>query len=238
VPTLRVLTWNVHGLRDDRDAVVRTIAGSGADVVCVQEAPKVFRWRARAAALARRSGTVVVGGGGNAAGNLVLCRLAVDVHEVRTLHYPLTAGQQLRGAVLARCSLAGSPFTVAGTHLATYAPERVPQATRLLQELGLAGPPGHGPGAAPGGGPPVVLAGDVNEAPGGPLWPVLTAGLVDAGAGDPTPTFSVSSPRRRIDGVFADPRLVVEDYRVLDTAEARRGSDHFPVLVTLALPAS
>lgn len=229
--TLRVLSYNVRGLRDDKDAVVRTIVDSGADVVCVQEAPKIFRWRARAAALARRSGLVVVGGGGTAAGNLVLCRLGVTVHDVRTFFYPLTRGQQLRGAVVAHCSLAGSAFVVAGTHLATYAPERATQTSRLLRETG------YGTAAAllvPA--VPAVLAGDLNEEPDGEVWRLLGARLVDAGAGDTTPTFSVASPRRRIDGIFADPRLGVADHRVLDTPDVRRGSDHFPLLATLTLP--
>ncbi|HEY2985649.1 MAG TPA: hypothetical protein VGJ38_15950, partial [Jatrophihabitantaceae bacterium] len=63
MPTLRLLCYNVRSLRDDEDAVARVIRGCEAHVVCVQEAPRFARWRSKNAALARRSGLVVVGGG-------------------------------------------------------------------------------------------------------------------------------------------------------------------------------
>ncbi|MET0712639.1 MAG: endonuclease/exonuclease/phosphatase family protein, partial [Jiangellaceae bacterium] len=46
VVSLRVVTYNVRSLRDDRDALVRVIRGLSADVVCMQEAPRRLRWRA------------------------------------------------------------------------------------------------------------------------------------------------------------------------------------------------
>ena len=50
-------------------------------------------------------------------------------------------------------------------------------------------------------------------------------------------TFSVTNPRRRIDGVFVDPGLRVVSAEVLDSPDVRIASDHRPVLVELALPA-
>ena len=227
---LTVLTYNVHGLKDDFAALQRVIRESGAHVVCVQEAPKIFRWRARAADLARRCGLVVVAGGGDAAGNLMLCDLAVTVHRARTLFLPYELPSrpeipQLRGAVVAELSLAGKRFTALGTHLSLHAEERAHQAGRLL---GLVDPAE----------PPLVLAGDLNEPPGGPVSEVLAERLVDTAvaAGDPdTPTFSTWAPRRRIDHVWADPQLAVRKYTVLDSPDVRVASDHFPVRVTLDL---
>jgi endonuclease/exonuclease/phosphatase family metal-dependent hydrolase len=228
--TLTVLTYNVRGLRDDLGALVRVVRGSGAQLVYVQEAPKVVRWRARAAELARRCGMVVVTGGRTAAGNLLLSDIAVTVHRTRDVLLPLGYPPrrelpQRRGATLAELSLAGHRFTALGTHLSLYPQERARQAGHLL-------------GLVPPDAPPPVLAGDLNEEPGGAVSTALGERLVDAAVagGDPgTPTFSTRSPRRRIDYVWADPRLPVTGYEVLDSADVRAASDHFPVRVRLTL---
>jgi endonuclease/exonuclease/phosphatase family metal-dependent hydrolase len=70
-------------------------------------------------------------------------------------------------------------------------------------------------------------------------WRTLADGRIDAAAAcdaAKTPTFSVSSPRRRIDAVFTDPAWTVNRYQVLDSEDVRRASDHFPVLVELDPP--
>ena len=69
---LRVLSYNVHGLRDDRSALVGLIRDLAPDVVIVQEAPRRFRWRHKCAALADDVGMVVAAGGLPALGNLLL----------------------------------------------------------------------------------------------------------------------------------------------------------------------
>jgi endonuclease/exonuclease/phosphatase family metal-dependent hydrolase len=87
-------------------------------------------------------------------------------------------------------------------------------------------------------GPPLVLAGDLNERPGGPVWATLSERLEDAAAavGDDGPTYSSDRPRRRIDAIFTDPRIVVERYAVLRTAATSRASDHLPLYAELKLP--
>ncbi|HEV2086714.1 MAG TPA: endonuclease/exonuclease/phosphatase family protein [Cryptosporangiaceae bacterium] len=221
---LRVLNWNAHGLRDDVDALTRVVADARAHVVCLQEAPRHFRWRARSAALARRCGMVVLAGGGeDAVGNLLLCSLAVTVRATRSLRLPLTPGEQPRAAALARCTLGGVPFTAVGVHLGLHPAERVRHVPVLLAE-------------ATAGGDPVVLAGDLNERPGGPVWQDLGRSLRDAAGTDETPTFSCGAPDRRIDAIFADPALAVRHYAVLDSPSVRRASDHFPVYAELELP--
>jgi endonuclease/exonuclease/phosphatase family metal-dependent hydrolase len=217
---LAVLTYNVRGLRDDYAALQRVIRGSGARLVFVQEAPKIFRARARAADLARRCGMVVVAGPVGAAGNLLMSDVGVRVHRAGEVLLPPTAGQQRRGATVADLSLAGRRFTVLGTHLSLDRDERARQARTLLELLG------------PG---PAVLAGDLNEPPGGAVTATLSERLADAAGGDETPTFSTRRPSRRIDYVFADPALAVTRYGVLDGPDVRAASDHFPVRVTLDL---
>ena len=49
--TVRIMSYNIRSLRDDRAAVVRVIRDVDPDVVCIQEAPRFFRWRAKCARL-------------------------------------------------------------------------------------------------------------------------------------------------------------------------------------------
>ena len=53
---LRVLTWNVRDLLGDSSAVARVITAAAADVVCLQEAPRIVFSRNQLAGLARRCG--------------------------------------------------------------------------------------------------------------------------------------------------------------------------------------
>ena len=75
---LRLMTWNVRSLRDDRDAVVGVLRRAAPDVLFVQEAPRFFRARSKLAALARESDLVVVCGGQPAAGVAILSNLRMS----------------------------------------------------------------------------------------------------------------------------------------------------------------
>jgi endonuclease/exonuclease/phosphatase family metal-dependent hydrolase len=228
VPILRVLSYNVRSLRDDPVAVARVIGESGAHLVFLQEAPAFWRWRARCSQLARRCAMVAVaGGGGGAFGNFLLCSPAVLAHSARTFRLAHAPMRPDKGAAVAELSYGGVRFVAAGTHLttgdATHDDEHEAQLRSLLAEL--PGPDGL----------PLIVAGDLNEEHTGPAWRALAARLTDAGAGSTTPTFSCRTPRRRIDGIFADPRLPVRQYRVLDSPDVRRASDHFPIYAELEL---
>jgi endonuclease/exonuclease/phosphatase family metal-dependent hydrolase len=194
------------------------------DVLAVQEAPRRLRWRARCADLARRLGLVYAAGGMPGLGNLLLVDLRVRVLDTWCVRFPLTPGRHLRGAALAHCSAAGREFVVAGSHLATDPAERPVQAAILAKVLSERAEP-------------LIVAADVNEAEGA-AWAALAEGRVDAGeaAGQAAiATFPAAMPRRRIDAIFVDRRLEVRGYRVVDSAEARRASDHLPVMADIAL---
>jgi endonuclease/exonuclease/phosphatase family metal-dependent hydrolase len=227
---LRVLSYNVRSLRDDEAAVGRVIRAAGAHVVCIQEAPRLLRWRAKCAALARRSGLVVVTGGRLAAGNLILCDLGVEVLAVRDQLLSATPGRHQRGAALAELRWRGQPFVLAGTHLDLEPADRLRHVAELDQLLAGFDSPG-----------PAVLAGDINDEPGSPVWAALAASRTDAfaaagsGAG---PTFTAANPARRIDAIFTDPAITVVSARVLDGADVPRASDHRPVLAELAFRAA
>ncbi|GAB1645949.1 endonuclease/exonuclease/phosphatase family protein [Krasilnikovia sp. MM14-A1259] len=223
---LRVLSYNVHGLRDDRAALVGLVRDLAPDVMIVQEAPRRFRWRHKCAALADDFGLVVAAGGLPSLGNLLLVSLRVKVHETWCLRYPLTPGRHLRGAVFARCSVKGARFTVTGSHLATDPAERPGQAERWKA-------------AAAGVDGPLVVGADLNEGPGGGAWRTVADGLTDAVAdGGGTPTFPATLPRQRIDTLFVSPDIEVAAHDVVDSERARLASDHLPVLADLLLPSS
>ncbi|AGL15429.1 endonuclease/exonuclease/phosphatase family protein [Actinoplanes sp. N902-109] len=222
---LRVLTYNIHGLRDDRTALVGLIRELAPDVVIVQEAFRRFRWRHKCAALADSLGMVVAEGGLPALGNLLLVSMRVRVHETWCLRYPLTPGRHLRGAAFARCSVKGARFTVSGSHLATDPAERPAQAALWKQALAEV----EGP---------LVAGGDLNEGPGGGAWRTVADGLTDTAtaAGGTALTFPATLPRQRIDALFVSSGVEIDSYRVVETDAARRASDHLPVLTDLMLP--
>lgn len=228
MPTLRLLSYNVRSLRDDEAAVARVIRAAEPHVVCIQEAPRFLRWRSSCAALARRSGLVVVGGGRPAAANLLLSTLGVEVHQVRDVRFSHDRGLHQRGTALALLSLRGSRFAVAGTHLDLEPVARLRHVGELHRAL-----------ADFAGDVAAVVAGDINDLPGSAPWRALADARADAfaavGAGDGF-TYSATEPVRRIDGVFVDARLRSHSAGVLDSPDVRRASDHRPVLVEIELP--
>lgn len=155
---LRVVSYNVHGLRDDRAALVGLIRDLAPDVLVVQEAPRRFRWRQKCALLAAETGLVVAAGGLPSLGNLLLVSLRVAIRRTWCLRYPLTPGRHLRGAVFAEGAVRGATFTVSGSHLATDPTERPAQAAHWKTRLSAVEGPliaaadlNEGPAAAPGG---------------------------------------------------------------------------------------
>ncbi|RJK96880.1 endonuclease/exonuclease/phosphatase family protein [Vallicoccus soli] len=246
--TLRLLSWNVRSLRDDVGAVVEVLRDLRPDVVCLQEAPRFGRWRHALSELARRSELYVTCGGATTTGPALLTSLAVDVrgtYEARLSRTPrLRHRLHRRGLAAARLRLRGAEWLVASTHLGLDAGERARHAAEVAGRLAA----WRGDGSAA-----VVLAGDLNEAPGGPVWSLLAGddavvpglGLRDARAAAPDGgdlTFPARAPRRRIDAVLAGGARVdgcgVPEH--LDPDLLARATDHRPVLarLTAARPAA
>jgi endonuclease/exonuclease/phosphatase family metal-dependent hydrolase len=239
---LRVVSWNLHGLRDDRAAAYRVLRALRGDVVFLQEAPRrpmAPGSRGRLAGLARLTGLQVVGGGRSAAGDALLVspRVQVDESEEVRLLAPrwwptgrqvaglpvprLRIGEQ-RGAVLATVRLpGGSPLVVACVHLSLDQGERVRHARAIVEAVRRRGLP-------------VVIGGDLNERPGGPAWAVLAEVAPDP-VPEAGPTYSARDLQDRIDAVLTSPGLSVVGYgdAGVDVADARRASDHWPVIADL-----
>jgi len=228
VPTLRLLSYNIRSLRDDEAAVARVIRAADPHVVCIQEAPRFLRWRSICAALARRSGLVIVGGGRPAAGNLLMSTLGVEVHGVRDQLFTKDLRLHQRGTALALLSLRGSRFVVGGTHLDLEEAPRV----RHVGEL-------HRAVDSFAGAVPSILAGDINEEPHAPAWRALAERYTDAyavAASGGEFTYSAVDPVRRIDGIFVDPSIEVVSCGVPDVPGIERASDHRPLLAVVRLP--
>lgn len=221
--TLRVVSYNVRALRDDRAALVRVIRDLKPDLLCMQEAPRLLGWRLRLAALARDTRLLYVAGGGTTFGVALFSSLAVDVRTVREHRLTRTPGLHRRGAVTAEVHALDTRFAVAAVHLGLIAKERKRHASEIDDALA-----GH---EVPEG----IVAGDLNEQPDGPVFRSWAAKRVDCAGRDETPTFSTSAPRRRIDAVLAGSQLRPVRYQVVDNADVRAASDHRPVVVDFAV---
>jgi len=225
---LRLLSYNIRSLRDDEDAVTRVIKDARPNVVLIQEAPRFLRWRSTAARIARRSGLVVVGGGGSASGNLLLSGLEVDRLAQRDVLFTRDRRLHQRATSMAVLALSGHRFAVAGTHLDLVEEPRLRHVDELHAAIDRFVPADV----------PIIVGGDMNDDPGSPVWRRLETRGVDAwaasGTGDGI-TSSVIRPLRRIDGVFVDERLRLISTEVINTPDVQIASDHRPVLVQLEL---
>ncbi|MER5865616.1 endonuclease/exonuclease/phosphatase family protein [Kitasatospora sp. NPDC002040] len=231
---VRLLSYNVRSLRDDREALVRVIRACAPDLVCIQESPRYWRPEGQAAWLARRTGTVVLSGGGRiAAGPLLLGRLAVDVLEVRDRLLPKTRGLHARGFATAKVRIGRSaPFVLTSCHLSLDQDERLRQFALLPEQAG--------------DDETAVVAGDFNEHPDGPGWRRLASRYRDGHVVAPwggTNTSVPGNPHQRIDAVFVSPDLTVlacgvpHELPGVEPADLLAATDHLPLLAVLRVPA-
>jgi endonuclease/exonuclease/phosphatase family metal-dependent hydrolase len=129
-----------------------------------------------------------------------------------------------RGIALARLLLDGSPLTVVTCHLSLRRASRLREVDRIVQLCGTV----RGP---------LVVAGDLNEEPGGPCWRTLAeAGFVDHG-GSVWMTFPAEQPKSRIDALLVRGKVTVRHHGDpgVPAALLARASDHRPVLAELEL---
>jgi endonuclease/exonuclease/phosphatase family metal-dependent hydrolase len=221
---MRVLSWNLHGLRDDTVALAEVVRRLDPDVMCVQEAPKSPRWRARTAALARECGLFYVTGGGTTGGTALLAHLRVDVERSAEQALSRKFGWPDRGVAAAVVRKSGAELGIASLHLPLHDDQRLDHVQRAIAVLRA------------GGAEHLFAAGDLNERPEHSAWTWLEEqGLRDLGP-DTGGTFPATGPVKRIDGAFATSGVEVLDYEVAAGSDVARASDHSPVLVTLRLP--
>lgn len=232
---LKVLSYNVRSLRDDREALARVIRACDPDVVCVQEAPRFFGWRRAARDLAARVGLNVLAGGADASGNLLLGARRVRVLSAETLFLRHIRGLHLRGLAMASVEVDSARCVVASTHLSLEEEQRRDQAVEVLGHLKRF--------AAGSGASATVLAGDFNSRPGSPVWQALETELDDAWERSPSGeefTSTAANPYQRLDAVFVSRDVVVAHAGVpvdrVSQDDLATASDHRPVLAALRIP--
>lgn len=228
---LRLVSWNVSSLRDDRAALVRVLRALEPDVVCVQEAPRFLLTRLSLRRVTAPAGLRRVCGGRPAHGPALLVRPGVEVRWAREHTLSRTRGLHTRGVAAAGLLVDGAEVTVASLHLGLREDERTRHAGEVLGLLSGVGR--------------LVLAGDLNEGPEGPAWRAFgAAGLSDAYAAAPVggeSTFRSSGPDRRIDAVFVRGLDVVgcgvppETGSGVHAGDYARATDHLPVLAQVRL---
>ncbi|GGO09200.1 hypothetical protein GCM10010116_18610 [Microbispora rosea subsp. aerata] len=233
---LRVATYNIRGLKDDRRALVRVIRALRPDVLCLQEVPRLPGWRRKRRALARAAG-LSVAAGGRVGGTAVLIAPAVRLLHGRGHRLRWFAGLEWRSVALAVVEKDHERYAVCSAHLDLVAGARLSHAAEIVPLLERAA---RAFGAAP------VLAGDLNETPGSPVWRLLATRYtdclttarttaprtgVDADDARAIATYPSRDPRVRIDAIFADPRLAVVSYGGADApaGDLALASDHLPV---------
>lgn len=231
---VRLLGYNIRSMRDDVPALARVIRACAPDAVCVQEAPRFFGWRRHAERLARRTGLVHVTGGATGNGTLIMAAPDAGVLRTRDVLLPWTPGLHRRGFATAVLRFGSSaPLGVVSCHLSLQREERLRQAWMLLNL-----PAVTAPSAA-------VVAGDLNERPGGPAFRRLAGQFQDGWAVAPwggEHTSESRRPHQRIDAVLAGPALEVLGCGVpvglpgVSDADLVAATDHLPVLAALRVP--
>ncbi|MFC0861072.1 endonuclease/exonuclease/phosphatase family protein [Sphaerimonospora cavernae] len=224
---LRVATYNIRSLRDDRAALVRVIRAFRPDVLCLQEAPRLLRWRRRRRELARDAG-MSVAAGGRVGGVAVFVGPTVRLLHGSGRRLRWFAGLEWRAVAVAVVEKERTRYAVCSAHLDLVAGARLRHATQIVPILERTA---RRFGALP------VLAGDINEQPGDPAWRYLTGRYADCfiGEGGDGATFPARAPGRRIDAVFAGAGLSVVSCGCPDVppGDLRAASDHRPVVADL-----
>ncbi|MFJ5780199.1 endonuclease/exonuclease/phosphatase family protein [Streptomyces sp. NPDC093094] len=232
---VRVLGYNVRSMRDDVTALARVIRACRPDVVCVQEAPRFFRWRKAAARLARTSGLVYVSGGATASGPMILSSLRARVERTEDVLLPRTPGLHQRGFATAVLRFGRARLGVLSCHLSIDARERHTQGLLLLDRLAALDVPY------------AVAAGDLNDRLDGRTFGLLAEALQDGWATRPwgrEHTTRLGDPLQRIDAVLATEGVEVLGCGVpmglpgVLEQDLRAATDHLPVLAALRVPAA
>lgn len=214
------MTYNVHDLLDDADAVTHVIRSCRPDVACLQEVPRRLFAGRRVRRLALESGMRRAAGGVGSGGTAVFTAPWVDVLGSSVLRLPVAHWwTRTRGCAVVR--LPG--LTVVSVHLPLRPADRLAHVSLMIDRL--VGP--------------CVVAGDLNEPPGGPAWAALAALVTDPGGGGST--YPARAPRRRIDAVLGSAGVSVTDLVVAGEREhlAARdlvaASDHLPLLADVTV---
>jgi endonuclease/exonuclease/phosphatase family metal-dependent hydrolase len=193
IRTLRVATWNVHGLRAGVDAVARVVRGERVDILMLQESGPRGRLRALGATL----GMVVCADPPafprRRIQNAVLVRPPRQVRSHRLVRFDGRSRIHPRGALITRLD----DVTAISVHLGLESAERARHVPRLLEIVGNVEQA-------------VVIGGDLNARPedASPAriaasHPDMWMGVGEGGGA----TYPSTNATARIDYLFAGPAI-------------------------------
>lgn len=223
---IRVATYNIF-MGGRRGSVLNdAVRALRPDVLLVNESPKrPILWKRACSRLADQWRLRPVAGGRPAGSNLVAVgpRVVVKNAGAEKLRQPFL--QPRRGIAWAQLRVDGRLLGVVSCHLSLDRDRRMVEVQRILEvAASLRGP--------------VVLAGDLNEQPGGPSWKRLRA----AGFRDPSDgswlTFPSDEPESRIDALLVrgtTGRVLSHGDPDVPASLLAAASDHRPVLAELDL---
>ena len=222
---VRVMTYNIlMGGRNGSD-LHRVVRSTSPDVLLVNESPKTpLLWKRRARRLADAWAMSHVVGGRSAGSNMItaVATVAVKARGTETIDQPLF--QPRRGIAWAQLRVQGRLLGVVCCHLSLDRERRLDEVGRVLQVADrLRGP--------------VVIGGDLNETPDGPVWQRLgKAGYVDHGSRRDR-TYPSEDPVKRIDALLirGDAEVVSHGVPDVDRRLLAAASDHLPLVATLRL---
>lgn len=223
---LRVASYNLRDLLDDRAAAGRVVRVIQPDVLCLQEVPRRLTTEFSLPAFARASGLYWAGGRWGTGGTAILTSLRVHTHRATAGRLRVRFPDRTRGYAAHLVSLPGfEPLWVASIHLSLRADERERHLAEVLRALPT----------------PAVIAGDLNEGPAGRAWARLAATFQKLS--DDHPTFPAARPTSVLDVIFATPGVTVAPADPAAGPVAHplhedlvAASDHRPCWVDLALP--
>jgi endonuclease/exonuclease/phosphatase family metal-dependent hydrolase len=226
---LRIATYNIrkalgNDRRRDPERTLRVIESLDADIVLLQEADMRLGLRPPALPVAlfdsSRLQCIPFAHGRDSLGwhgNAILIRAGIEILAVRHTDLP---GLEPRGAVQADLRCDGRTLRVIGTHLGLM------RASRRRQLAALRAFADQAQGGA------CVVAGDFNEWSGlshlaglGPEYRVLPS----------PPTFHARKPVAALDRIAVSDAFTLRDIQAVMTPEARRASDHLPLVADLTL---
>lgn len=232
----RLMTYNVHGFvgMDGRFAPERVgeiLAEQKPDIAALQEAGE--NGSGLGAEEFKVSGLrpLPLPDSAGSMGLTLYSRHPAEI--VKAGHLPPADHQQPdepRSVVWAKLIIHGRPIHIFAVHLGVMNADRTAQISALLGPFWVGSVPVE---------EPVIVCGDFNLTPGGAAYRRLAARLRDVQsgpvAGRQPKTFSTLNPIVRMDHAFVSSHFLVDELTVPQTPQTRVASDHFPLIVELAL---
>ncbi|WP_114908211.1 endonuclease/exonuclease/phosphatase family protein [Ornithinimicrobium murale] len=228
-PGIRVVSYNLRGLKDDSAAVAEVVRRLDPDVLLLQEVPRHLFSGWRIAAFARSCGLRWSGRTRRLSGTGMMTSHRIRATDSVDRKLPVARWANPRSYTAAQVTgPSGHDLTVVSVHLSLLADERVAHARQILDELTA------DPSLADG---PFVVGGDLNENDTGTAWQLLGERL--SLASPDRPTFPSAAPKSWIDAIFASSELSVLPHEdvALERELLAAATDHLPVWVDVALPA-